>query len=65
MDLRLFPLGNVLFPGMRMPLHIFEERYRLMVGRCIEAGDPFGVVLIREGREAWNGENCCDACGSA
>jgi Lon protease-like protein len=34
-----------------MPLHIFEERYRLMVGRCIEAREPFGVVLIRDGRE--------------
>jgi Lon protease-like protein len=34
-----------------LPLHIFEDRYRLMVGRCIERREPFGVVLIREGRE--------------
>ena len=47
----LFPLRSVLCPGIALPLHIFEDRYRLMVGRCIEAGDSFGVVLIREGRE--------------
>ena len=51
MDLPLFPLHTVLCPGVALPLHIFEERYRLMVGRCIDAGEPFGVVLIREGRE--------------
>ena len=50
-ELPLFPLRSVLCPGIALPLHIFEDRYRLMVGRCIEAGDPFGVVLIREGRE--------------
>ncbi|HEX5478572.1 MAG TPA: LON peptidase substrate-binding domain-containing protein [Dehalococcoidia bacterium] len=51
MDLRLFPLNSVLFPGMRMPLHIFEERYKLMVRECIEEDAPFGVVLIRAGDE--------------
>ena len=50
-ELPLFPLRSVLCPGIALPLHIFEDRYQLMVGRCIEAGDPFGVVLIREGRE--------------
>jgi Lon protease-like protein len=49
--LPLFPLNTVLFPGMPISLHIFEERYRLMIGRCIEQNGPFGVVLIREGRE--------------
>src|SRR3990172_4652529 len=34
-----------------MPLHIFEERYKLMIGRCIERRSPFGVVLIRSGEE--------------
>jgi Lon protease-like protein len=34
-----------------LPLHIFEDRYRLMIGRCIERGEPFGVVLLREGAE--------------
>ncbi len=49
--LPLFPLETVLFPGMVLPLHIFEPRYRLMIGRCIAENKPFGVVLIREGRE--------------
>jgi Lon protease-like protein len=51
MELPLFPLHSVLCPGVALPLHIFEERYRLMVARCIEEGRPFGVVLIREGHE--------------
>ena len=51
-DLPLFPLNTVLFPGMVLPLHIFEERYKLMINRCIEEERPFGVLLIREGREA-------------
>lgn len=49
--LPIFPLNMVLFPGVPIQLHIFEERYRLMVGRCIEQRSPFGVVLIREGSE--------------
>ena len=51
MDLRLFPLNSVLFPGMRMPLHIFEERYKIMIRECIEEDAPFGVMLIRSGAE--------------
>lgn len=47
----LFPLRSVLCPGVALPLHIFEDRYRLMVDRCIERAEAFGVVLIREGRE--------------
>jgi len=50
-DLPLFPLNTVLFPGMVLPLHIFEERYKLMIARCIEEERPFGVLLIREGQE--------------
>lgn len=50
-ELPLFPLHTVLFPGMRMPLHIFEERYQLMINECIDDGMPFGVVLIEEGDE--------------
>jgi Lon protease-like protein len=49
--LPLFPLGTVLFPGVALPLHIFEERYKLLVNRCLEASQPFGVLLIREGKE--------------
>lgn len=51
--LPLFPLSLVLFPGMRLPLHIFEERYRKLVGDLQEGPGPrqFGVVAIRKGRE--------------
>ena len=51
-SLPLFPLNVVLFPGMSLPLHIFEERYKAMIGDCIDQEQPFGVVLIKEGREA-------------
>ena len=50
-ELRLFPLNTVLFPGMPLPLRIFEERYKLMIGECLDAEAPFGVVLIRQGPE--------------
>jgi hypothetical protein len=50
-ELPLFPLHSVLCPGVALPLHVFEERYKKMVGRCLDRDEPFGVVLIREGRE--------------
>ncbi len=51
-ELPLFPLNNVvLFPDMPLPLHIFEERYKAMIGACAERNAPFGVVLIKEGSE--------------
>ncbi len=49
--LPLFPLNTVLFPGQLLPLHIFEPRYRQMIGECIQHGRAFGVVLIRSGEE--------------
>jgi len=51
--LPLFPLTTVLFPGMRLPLHVFEERYRLMVAQLQQQPEPqqFGVIAIRKGRE--------------
>jgi Lon protease-like protein len=52
--LPLFPLGTVLFPGVLLPLHVFEERYRSMVRDLLDAPAEerrFGVVAIREGRE--------------
>jgi Lon protease-like protein len=51
MQIPLFPLHTVLAPGIALPLHVFEERYRLMVKRCLDTSAPFGVVLIREGSE--------------
>ena len=53
--LPLFPLGTVLFPGLVMPLHVFEERYRALVRHLIDlpegAQRVFGVVAIRRGLE--------------
>jgi uncharacterized protein len=51
MQIPLFPLHTVLAPGIALPLHIFEERYRVMVRRCLDTSTPFGVVLIRQGSE--------------
>jgi len=50
-DLPLFPLNTVLFPGGRLPLRIFEQRYMEMAKACLRGGAPFGVCLIREGGE--------------
>lgn len=48
-ELPLFPLNVVLFPGMPLPLHIFEDRYKEMVADCIRENRPFGVVLMQNG----------------
>ncbi len=50
-EIPLFPLNLVLFPGMPLPLHIFEERYKTMIGDCLRNNTPFGVSLIRSGEE--------------
>jgi uncharacterized protein len=49
----LFPLGTVLYPGLLLPLHIFEERYRRLVRDLLDGPEPqeFGVIAIRKGRE--------------
>ena len=51
----IFPLGTVLYPGLLLPLHIFEERYRRLVRDLLALPDGayrrFGVVAIRKGRE--------------
>lgn len=44
----LFPLDVVLLPGMMLPLHIFEPRYKLMIGRCLSEQLEFGIVLASE-----------------
>jgi Lon protease-like protein len=41
----LFPLDTVLLPGMQMPLHIFEPRYKLMIARCLNEQLEFGIIL--------------------
>lgn len=46
--LPLFPLGVVLFPGAPLPLHIFEDRYKEMIGDAIKRKEEFGVVLAAE-----------------
>ncbi len=50
-SLPLFPLNSVLFPGTILPLHVFEERYKLMIGTCLVTDRTFGVALIKEGEE--------------
>jgi Lon protease-like protein len=55
LQIPLFPLHTVLCPGIVLPLHIFEDRYRALTRHCLETGAPFGVVLIREGREVGSG----------
>jgi uncharacterized protein len=51
MEIPLFPLHQVLCPGIVLPLHVFEDRYRAMTRHCLDTGEPFGVVLIRDGTE--------------
>jgi ATP-dependent Lon protease len=53
MEIPLFPLPNlVLFPNIIVPLHIFEERYKLMINSCIDREDVFGLVLLRSGADS-------------
>lgn len=55
--LPLFPLGTVLFPGLVLPLHLFEDRYRRLIGDLLERPEPrgFGVVGIELGHEVGEG----------
>ena len=52
MQIPLFPLNTVLFPGGPLPLRLFEARYLDMISRCMKDDAPFGVLLIRDGHEA-------------
>ncbi len=52
LEIPLFPLNTVLFPGGVLPLRIFEPRYLDMVKRCMRDASEFGVLLIRDGHEA-------------
>jgi Lon protease-like protein len=58
-QLPLFPLGSVLFPGLVMPLHVFERRYRVLIEALMALPDgasrEFGIVAIRSGTEVGEG----------
>jgi Lon protease-like protein len=47
-DFPLFPLGTVALPSELVPLHIFEERYKTMIGHCLEDGSEFGIVWLAD-----------------
>ncbi len=44
----LFPLGLVLLPGELVPLHIFEDRYKLMIGECLDGEREFGIIWLSD-----------------
>ena len=50
----IFPLNTVLFPGMTLPLRIFEERYKKMLVDCMDSDNLFGICLIKKGDEVGN-----------
>lgn len=58
--LAMFPLQTVLVPGAVLPLHVFEERYRKLVDRCLADDADFGVVLIDRGSEVGGGDQRSD-----
>lgn len=58
--LPMFPLGTVLFPRMPLLLHVFEQRYRELVGDCLADDREFGVVLISRGSEVGGGDERTD-----
>jgi len=52
----MFPLQHVLFPEALLPLHVFEERYRVLTRECLQSDSTFGVVLISRGSEVGGGD---------
>jgi len=58
--LGMFPLSTVLFPEAGLPLHVFEERYRALMGSCLASDGEFGVVLIARGSEVGGGDQRTD-----
>jgi uncharacterized protein len=56
----MFPLEGAMLPNQDLPLRIFEPRYGALVQHCIATGEPFGVVLISQGREVGGGESRYD-----
>ena len=56
----MFPLHTVLFPHMLLPLHVFEDRYRLLTRDCLDGDSEFGVVLIERGSEVGGDDERCN-----
>ena len=52
LELPIFELPMVILPGELLPLHIFEERYKRMIGHCLQNAEPFGIVFRDEGGNA-------------
>jgi Lon protease-like protein len=50
-NIALFPLNTVLFPGGILPLRLFEQRYLDMAAACMKESKPFGICLIEQGKE--------------
>ena len=54
LNIALFPLNTVLFPGGILPLRLFEQRYLDMAAACMKENKPFGICLIDQGKETGN-----------
>jgi uncharacterized protein len=59
-ELAMFPLESAQLPDQDLPLRIFEPRYGALVRRCTDGDEPFGVVLIAQGREVGGGDARCE-----
>jgi Lon protease-like protein len=55
-ELPMFPLHTVVFPGVGIPLHVFEPRYRALTRHCLDGDGRFGIVLIERGSEVGGGD---------
>ena len=62
--LPLFPLQTVLFPGGVLALKVFEARYVDLITRCLREGSAFGVICLRQGREAGRGPIALEPVGT-
>ncbi len=55
-ELAMFPLGTVLFPGSALPLHVFEPRYQALTRSCLDGDGHLGITLIERGSEVGGGD---------
>src|SRR5207253_3012489 len=55
-ELAMFPLGTVLFPGITLPLHVFEPRYQALTRSCLDGDGHLGITLIERGSEVGGGD---------